>query len=463
MSSGLKSRPADGKLGRILGHVGSIRVRVNSLVWQYLLFSCFALVIISTAVVLFAAVSLSPLRFLAAGGAVVCIAIVAVLYVVQRGWRMRVNLRQAAAVADERANLKGRLETIVELRQRRNVVPIAGEDDAPLLLPYLIEDTLARADEFEPDRIESRRISKSIWPFLGSVALSLLLAPLIMRGIRNGPPSAEPVPSDITMSLNELHLRPADPGSDADMEVQTDAGTMRRIEQKMAADAGQTGQGRETSGNMDKMLDSAREFAGKLQRKLAGGEKQKALINLKLTDAAEDQNSLDRPRNAPLPDANHREDEPARFKREQGNQPGDSNQLPLAHNQESSNSDAASADAQTGMHPGENSGRDSGDVSAKDSTLSANEQSGSGGSSHGIGADPDTLFGPGGNSKLGNQGFEIAIEARQMTEGARSAGHAYLPPKVRTPLSQTQAPDEPIARASIPADDRAAIKKVFER
>ncbi|HYA34248.1 MAG TPA: hypothetical protein VEF03_01460 [Candidatus Binataceae bacterium] len=463
MSSGFKSRRADEKVGRILGRVRAIRVRINSLAWQYLLFSCFALAIISAAVVLFAAVSLSPLRFLAAGGAVVCVAITGMLYVVQRGWRMRMNQSQAAAAADARANLKGRLETIVQIEQRSHVVSIAGEDDAPLLLPYLIEDTLARADDFEAGRIEGGRISKSIWPFLASVGVSLLLAPLIMRGIRNGPPNTDSVPSDITMRLNELHLRPADPGSDADIEVQTDAGTMRRIEQKMAADNGQAGQGRESSGNMDKMLDSAREFAGKLQRKLAGGEKQKALINLKLTDEGEDQNSLDRPRNAPLPDANHREDEPARFKREQGNRADDSNQLPLAHNQESSNSDADSGDAQTTTHPSENSGASSGDSSMKDSTLSANEQSGSGGASHGIGADPDTLFGPGGGSKLGNQGFEIAIEARQMTEGAKSAGHAYLPPKVRTPLSQTQSPDEPIARASIPADDRAAIKKVFER
>ena len=48
-------------------------------------------------------------------------------------------------------------------------------------------------------------------------------------------------------------------------------------------------------------------------------------------------------------------------------------------------------------------------------------------------------------------------------KGPKAAGHAYLPPKVRTPLNASQHPDEPIARASVPEDDRAAIKKVFER
>jgi hypothetical protein len=34
---------------------------------------------------------------------------------------------------------------------------------------------------------------------------------------------------------------------------------------------------------------------------------------------------------------------------------------------------------------------------------------------------------------------------------------------VRTPLSLNQEPDEPVARAAVPADDRATIKRVFER
>ena len=52
------------------------------------------------------------------------------------------------------------------------------------------------------------------------------------------------------------------------------------------------------------------------------------------------------------------------------------------------------------------------------------------------------------------EGFEIAIEARPIDHGAKGAGHAYVPPKVRTPLNSNQEPDEPVARAAVPADDR---------
>ena len=104
------------------------------------------------------------------------------------------------------------------------------------------------------------------------------------------------------------------------------------------------------------------------------------------------------------------------------------------------------------------------DDSATDRSIQqSGENSSNGGEAHGIGADPDSLFGAPATSKLGNEGFEIAIEARPVDHGAKGAGHAYVPPKVRTPLSVNQEPDEPVARAAVPADDRTTIKRVFER
>src|SRR5262249_35297782 len=91
------------------------------------------------------------------------------------------------------------------------------------------------------------------------------------------------------------------------------------------------------------------------------------------------------------------------------------------------------------------------------------EQSYNGGSVHGIGADPDSLFGEASKSKMSAEGFEIAIEARPVEQGAKGAGQAYLPPKVHTPLNAHQQPDEPIARAAVPPDDRVTIQRVFER
>ena len=97
------------------------------------------------------------------------------------------------------------------------------------------------------------------------------------------------------------------------------------------------------------------------------------------------------------------------------------------------------------------------------SIQQSGENSSNGGEAHGVGADPDSLFGAPAKSKLGTEGFEIAIEARPVDHGAKGAGHAYVPPKVRTPLSADQQPDEPVARVAVPADDRNTIKQVFER
>ena len=76
---------------------------------------------------------------------------------------------------------------------------------------------------------------------------------------------------------------------------------------------------------------------------------------------------------------------------------------------------------------------------------------------------PTACSAPPRTSKLGTEGFEIAIEARPIDHGAKGAGHAYVPPKVRTPLNSNQEPDEPVAHAAVPAEDRTTIKRVFER
>src|SRR5262249_42228033 len=85
----------------------------------------------------------------------------------------------------------------------------------------------------------------------------------------------------------------------------------------------------------------------------------------------------------------------------------------------------------------------SGDGSGQDSGEASGDQASNGGVAHGIGADPDTLFGPSSAPKIGGQGFEISIDARSESKGPKAAGNGYLPPKVRTPLNAEQHPDEP--------------------
>ena len=50
---------------------------------------------------------------------------------------------------------------------------------------------------------------------------------------------------------------------------------------------------------------------------------------------------------------------------------------------------------------------------------------------------------------------------RSRREGRRS--RLRCRPKCATPLSLNQEPDEPVARAAVPAEDRTTIKRVFER
>jgi hypothetical protein len=38
-----------------------------------------------------------------------------------------------------------------------------------------------------------------------------------------------------------------------------------------------------------------------------------------------------------------------------------------------------------------------------------------------------------------------------------------VPPRIRVPLNSQQYPDQPLARAAVPAADQDTIKRVFER
>ena len=86
-----------------------------------------------------------------------------------------------------------------------------------------------------------------------------------------------------------------------------------------------------------------------------------------------------------------------------------------------------------------------------------------GGANHGVGADPGHLFGPPAPQPFGSDSFKIAIDAEPSDEASAPGSPAYLPPKVRVPLNPNQLPDEPIARAAVPANEQTIIKRVFDR
>ena len=451
MSFPSQDQRADEKLRQIVGRIGSVRTRLNSLAVQHAVFYTLAIGIAAGAAVFTGAFLLSPLIFLIVGAVLIMLAISGIISAIGAGWRMRASAIRAAAIADERAELKGRLSTIVALAPEPNRGP---------LWSYLIEDTLGHQEQFAAARIEQRRISRGVYPLLGALALAGLAIPI--SKLHHAPRiAAANGQDDLTVDLDDLHLRPAEPGDESGMPVTADAATMRRLEEKMAREnAG----GRDLAGNsLNQLVHRARDMAGNLQSKLTGQQSaSQQRLNLRLADAGngQDQNEIHR-----APDAPKRHGEIAgQFKQDQ---PRSSREIDLPKGDDSREPfPEPPPDGNSDMSVESNAGKDNpnqNDSASDRSVEQSGENSSNGGESHGVGADPDSLFGAPVAAKLGTAGVEIAIEARPVDHGAKGAGHAYVPPKVRTTLSQNQEPDEPVARAAVPAEDRATIKRVFER
>ncbi len=454
MSFPTHDRRADEKLGEklalILGRVGSVRWRLNSLAAQHATFYTLAIVIASSAAIYAAAYLFSPLAFLIFTPLISILAILGTVSAIRAGWRMRASAVRAASIADDRAELKGRLSTIVALAHKPN---------HGTLWSYLVEDTLGYRDEFAPARIERRRISRAIYPFAGAIVLALLALPI--SRLRHKPLIAPDSVSDLTVDLDDLHLRAAEPGEEAGMQVNADPETMRRLQDKLARE---NPAGSDATGNsLNQLVNRARDMAGHFQSKLTGQQPPiKQRLNLRLADSGAEtqQDQIHRG-----PDAKKRHGDVAgQFKQDQ---PHSNSELNLPRQDDSRPPNkwpTPNRNGENGTELGSGKDNPSNQDSAMDRSIQQGAENGSnGGEGHGIGADPDSLFGAPAASKLGTEGFEIAIEARPIDHGAKGAGHAYVPPKVRTPLNLNQQPDEPVARAAVPAEDRSTIKRVFER
>ncbi|MGC2277030.1 MAG: hypothetical protein WA571_13535 [Candidatus Binatus sp.] len=427
-------------------------MRINSLALQHAIFYTLAIAIASGAAIFAGAFMLPPLTFLVGGSVLVVIAISGIVSAFSAGWQMRASATRAAAIADDRAELKGRLSTNVAL---------AGSETRGPLWSYLVEDTLGHHDEFAASKIERRRVSRAIYPLAAAIVLAALAFPL--SKIKRAPQIAQSNgQDDLTVDLDDLHLRPADPGDQSGMQVTADPATMRRLEDKLAREG--AGGGDVNGNSLNQLMNRARDMAGNLQNKLTGQQTaSKQRLNLRLADEGrdQDQNEIHRAPDAPK---NRHGETAGQFTQDQPKSnpaidlpPEDDSREPNSQPSPAGNGDASIES---------NAGRDSlnKDDSPSDRSIQqSGENSSNGGAAHGIGADPDSLFGAPAASKLGSEGFEIAIEARPVDHGAKGAGRAYVPPKVRTPLSTNQAPDEPVARAAVPADDRTTIKRVFER
>ncbi len=441
---------ADEKLGAILAEVKRLRGRLNSLAIQRALFGALASIIAAVALIFAAAYLLSPLAFVLAAAAIAICAVVICVRAIGSGWAMLSSASKAAEIADYRASLKGRLTTVVQMASRRH----RGS-----LWPYVLEDALSYRDDFAASRIERRRIERSLWALLASSLIAALLIPLARshRRLERAHPGP---PAEITMNLNDLHLRPADPGDADAPEVQADAATMQKLQAKLAREGYGAGAGAAQNG----IVDRARKIASDVQSKLRGDTRQKPRLTLKLADSGEDRATTPGGGDWAMNHPEQQSPPAGQFEPQHGDEGRDMPMLPT-DNSTPRDQLAQHVGGPGGVQAPSAGGSNAQDLSAtpQDTADASSSQGSGGGPSHGVGADPDSLFGAASNSKMGNEGFEISIQARPIEHGAKGTGQAYMPPKVRTPLNHDQHPDEPIARATVPASDRTTIQRVFER
>jgi hypothetical protein len=428
-----------------------VRRRINLLALQSLVFEAAALTIGAGAGILICAFKLGSGAFAIALALIAAGGLTGLFLTIRKALRERVTTYQAARVADQRACLKGRLATLHAMREG---------DRNSALMPYLIEDTMSLREEFAVGRIEPRRISRSVGWLAAACAISAAALVFISWPSANSI-AAKGEPTEITVPLEDLDVRPAEPGADADTVVTADPETMAKLAEK-AAEAAANG----PDGPLRGLAGKAQSLAGELQDKLTGRKQSEgARIKLRLAQALEDQ----RPQGAESPDLKKARKRNAQDgaggifdKRESTAKTGP---LPPIDPEQPDQQNDETAGGASGLKANESTAsNDSDQHDNVDAVPNDNSvDSGSGSAAHGAGSDPEHLFGRASIPPLSAESFEIMIAARPTQNGSPDESRSYLPPRIRAALNPEQHSDEPIARSQIPAQDRDTIKKVFER
>jgi len=425
------------KLWLILFQIRAVRSRINWLAAQYFLFSTLALVIGAAVLVTAAALLMKPLWFLLSAAAIASIAFAGVIRVTATTLRSRANQLKAAALADERAGLKGRLMT---------VLLTAGKLPRSDLWPYLIEDTYGRRVEFEPAKIEPRWLSRAIFALAAVCVAGLLLIRLARLETRVQMLAMNRLPAAVTADTGHLEIRPADPALEPNAEIYADEAVMQKLADKLAAERNHDNDTHELS----RWMDKARDLAGELQNEITG-QRPRPPVQLRLTDEHPKDGS-----SAGGGAAHHGTNQSGQANNSGAGKPGGEG---IQSQQSAQPRDLA----QSGPGLAGQAGSDSAQNPSQPGWPLPGETGGGGGASHGAGSDPEHLFGPPASQALGSNSFKITIDAQPSDESSSREAPAYIPPKVKVPLNDKQYGDEPLARASVPAADEMTIKRVFER
>jgi len=441
-----ENRREEQKLWLILFQIKAIRMRLNLLVLQYWVFSSLAVLIAGGALFLWAASRLQPLSFLLVAVTAFSTAIVALTRIARTALHDRASYARAALIADDRGALKGRLATVQAL---------ATNPPASSLWQYLLEETYGLRSEFEPAQIEPRWLSRSLFSLLGVCAAIFVLLVILSRS-----PQATPGPlaqgGDMAVDLSDLDIRPADPSVKPNAHVEADSETMKQLSAK-AADAAR----HQNRQGLSSLMDKARRLASNLQDQVTGNEN-KLIPPIHLR-------GVNKPATAPPADnaAGARS----------GSAPTNAN------NSSPINSNGAGTTGQSDAKPPAELGGSPADQMASNapgmpapsgpnqkpgdpSNMGTSQQGGAGnvaGANHSGGSDAEHLFGAPQEQTLGSDSFHMTVDALPSDEASSKGAPGYVPPKVQVPLNSHQAPDEPLARAEVPSDDRMTIKRVFER
>jgi hypothetical protein len=450
-----ETRRDEQKLWLILFQIKGVRSRLNFLALQRWLFAGLAILIGAVGLTFFAAASFGPLTFLGIGIFLLMAAIVGIVHETVVIRAMRTSPAQAAAIADAQSQMKGRLTTVLALAPTPKRSP---------LWAYLVEDTYGRREEFEPSRITPRWLSRALYPLLASILLAALALPAArLSSAPRRSPAAPGVggPNQITADIRNLDIRPADPALRPNAEIYADPETLRKLADKLAA-AENSDRNRR---GLSKLVDKARSFADAFQNKLNGLDRAHSNpTRMRLTD-----------RN-PGPSNKPKEDDanPGISGNANGgsgladnSQRGAAGTSQLGAAQSSpppiTSLPPEQADELAAKNPSTTAPASAQAPSGNETPANAGDPNTGGGSNHGSGSDPASLYGPGSAQPLGSDSFKIAIEAEPSNESSSPGSPTYVPPRIRVPLNSNQYPDQPLARAAVPAADQNTIKRVFAR
>src|SRR5579864_6543662 len=278
----LEDRRNDQKLWLILFQIKGIRARLNSLAIQHWLFATLAVLICAAALIFLSAVSLGPLAFLLAGALFVAASIIAVVRVARSSLKMRASHEKAAALADARAQMKGRLMTVLTK---------ADASKHSALWEYLIEDTYGFRREFEARRIEPRWMSRAIFGFLASCLLAALIAGFASINRTRHAAAEATVTADINADIGNLEIRPADPALQPNAEIYADEATLQKLRDKLTAGGAANDKGHPLS----HLMNRARNLGNTLENELTGRQPEdRSRARIELTDRGARSNESDK-------------------------------------------------------------------------------------------------------------------------------------------------------------------------